>query len=651
MPLEQSTGREQLNEVIQRAQESLDAAQLLGQEEQTPLIFEVMRRGEKGEERHMQPYVHPGVVPRSEDDVEEVFELLKSNSRKLRIGETWPRQTNALGEAQSYNFPRKKEYLHSLRKRYEHWEIPMNFAATGLMYHAWRAYAFDSTKLQGPYSGEEGREHKVQLDKALLMEIEAGESTEDLLKRMGHMLGFTITGDGNPVDLEGLGESGRLILPPDLLGKNSNTTAISPQFVENLRLYNWIEYSLIHRLEYGIQSERRLLSHYPLIADNCWYLGFAYCFVNAPDSDRELTQLQESRSHRQKGVFDTFASFNLRNALVRQEVEEFSGNNTSEFLLQDELWSKKETYVCKEIVKKVLVCFDWEQRSSDNGNSILNMRPDINRLGGIQEGDVVRSVKSVLRYIKRQIKEERKRLRGGRLYFYDKAFKALEHFLPNIRSKSAHTNAELNAKAFFLEVASYSVRQLVFPNEDPKGYDGKTVLRMLDNLFTNIMSNYDTCCCNNKTIGASTSRLLYEVIQNEWDKEKSISGIEWLDAQIKIKDGCVLLKHHKKVYLDQAQSMCKGVVKAEKDEENNDSLEREGIPLMVDLVKSLKGTAKWLFYESQPTQQLAEVEYDCIKLSVPQYMLEENGLDHREPASTKINWELSIEIPRTKKSE
>lgn len=646
MSFERSAGRNQLNEVIRRAQKSLDINQLLGRDGQTPLIFEIMHRGGENEERHMKPYVHPNVLPKSDKGVEEVLDLLEENSQKLSIEETWPEQKKDLEEVRTSTLKRKKVYLDRLLDRYEKWKIPTDFAATGLLYNAWQAYGLDSTTLEESGLGQGDGAPPVSQDEAFMMEIEEGESTEALLGRMGRKLGFRITGDGNPVNIEGANHSGELILPPDLLTNGNGREDLDPEYVEELRLYNWIEYSVIHRLVYGYQDERRILSHFPLIADNCWFLGFAYCFVKSYGDKRDLAQLREYRSKNQKGAFDTFASFNLRNALIIREIDKLSEEREDVFTSREDKWEHKKHLICEEVLRGVLCCYNWDEKEDDDEIDI-NIVPRIKDYKNLKERNIYGSLRSIIKYIEDKIYEKRQRLRGGRLHFYDKAFKSLEHFLPNVRSKSAHTNRELNAKALFFEVFAYSVRQMVFPNRVSKEYDSQEIIDSLRGLFGDIISKYDVSC-EECMISPASARLLYEIIYNEWDHEKGISGINWRTGMLTIENEYISLKHTKEVYLKEAISMCQKIIGNKSALMGNDELGREGIPLILDLVDFLGGTAKWLFYKNNSSENIICDEFEGILLKAPDYIFEGEEISYAEATSEKIDWELSLEFPSNK---
>ena len=80
----------------------------------------------------------------------------------------------------------------------------------------------------------------------------------------------------------------------------------------------------------------------------------------------------------------------------------------------------------------------------------------------------------------------------------------------------------------------------------------------------------------------------------------------------------------------------------------NDELGREGIPLILDLVDFLGGTAKWLFYKNNSSENIICDEFEGILLKAPDYIFEGEEISYAEATSEKIDWELSLEFPSNK---
>lgn len=146
-------------------------------------------------------------------------------------------------------------------------------------------------------------------------------------------------------------------------------------------------------------------------------------------------------------------------------------------------------------------------------------------------------------------------------------------------------------------------------------------------------------------IGPASARLLYEVMHNEWEHEKGISGIEWREGVLSVEEEYILLQHTKEIYFDEAITMGQKIIKAENAIMGKGDLDREGIPLMIDLIDFLEGSAKWIFYEDGSSEQNICEEYKGITLTAPKIIIEGEGMSYMEAASTKVTWKLSLEFP------
>ena len=619
-----TASRGQFKEIIRRAQESLDSAQLLGEKERTtPLIFEVMYQ-EEGEVPYMCPFIHEELILPSSDDhetIDLVFDLLEYNSDKFEIGD----EGEVFEQNKKKGYDEKKEYIERLCEEYKSWKIPYNFSASGILYYTWWAYGNKLTS---------GVDDSLQntIDRVLLMNVSPGETTRSLTERMIEYLNFDFleyTESGNKAKINVSGYEEEIIISP---------------YSKDSQFYNWVEYSVIHQIEYGDMSEDRsfLLSHYPLIVDDCWYLGFAYALVPrnrqektpSEEIDQGLKKKREKHRLMRKTAFE-FTAMNLGSALIKNEV---GGIKERRFRVRD--WESEREDIKDELSSRILACFPEKSRppwlKKDCKISIIS-KPLKDALD-----DRYKQVWTII---------------GD---FHDRYFEMLNHDLkpselslntledvpdkPELHKPKRRIESkakEVSAMQFKMKMLSGAIleRSYLRESESNRTFRWEDAVQYFKILYGRACKIYDFDVPHDESVSNVLLHTINIVLENsnEYDYE-----IEECKGIISHSDKNLILKHQKLVTVSDARDIIDLLEHFRKDKANSISVDLEhGTEIIAHTVEQLEGEAYWGF--TGPT------DADTVEVVSPtgfwtlEYPAPLDGSQINEHSN--LQWFLDISLP------
>lgn len=635
------SGRTRLEQVIRLAQDSLStfAAAEAGR---AVLIFEILRRD--GRSQWMQAFVHPDVLPENEEEVTKAIKLLNKNTEPLKIFENPSEQEAAFyqirkraGLCKKAGLSKQRDFLDSLRREYEeNIRIPLRLAATTLIYRAWHAYNFNSKWYRSPAEGVKAPE----LEQALLTEVSEEGMTSQLMEMASH-LGFLVESNEDEVLL--YTEPGIAPIRWDL--PQEDVEQLSP---EDRRLL-WIEYSLIHRLQYDAVSEPLLLAHYPLIADGFWFMGFAYRLAR-PRGDVDLPQARELDDLFRKSVIDPFASLNLKEALVTLWLEELVKSRSKELKVREEAWPTARLNLLKSAVNELMPFLDWQSRpTGEDLLGSLGFPPPEKRPHWLVD-DLVQKVDAQVKWVRAQIDQQRFQLQAAQITLFDRTFRMLKHDLAGIGSKTfVKEDPGIEATIFITRCIAGAVHELAFPTVQLKTEKWKEVRRHLRILMPEVIERYDgDRLPDHLELSMARVRLLYSVFENgqrheDWSVEGQLVYLE--------ESGKLHINHIKRLTGYDAAGVAQWLDKLNR---GDSEAFGKGVPLIATTVESLGGDAHWIFSAGGDVTVpylAARSEVEKITsptgawdLKAPQYLLD-TEVDIAVLEEIDVQWKLTIDVP------
>jgi len=617
-----------LSEVVRQAQESIKIPDFLESESMgyksegyNSLVFELIRKDQDG--KYMRPFIYGNTIPESGEDIKRVFRLLGQNANILSIWDKYPGKEEEFTRKDDKGIQEKRSFIETLREEYIRWNVPISFAASGLIYYAWRAYNIDGDIGRKVHNKSRDRSNSIRVDDALFMRVYPGETSRSFLRRMAERFGFKFLNAENPTTVDALFAKRPLILPPGTEEDKESIVSISQEIIDRLHFFNWVEYSLVHQLVYGEHERKLLMIHYPLLIDGYCYVGFAYRIVPIGDNictDR-MDELREKNRLVRQSVFGPFAGFNLRDAIIDEEVDKIESEDVGNFLVSSRGWSEKIDRLVKQVEKSLFASF--------GGYSPINKESDKPAwLSDINDNgrDIDLSLRKIRRRIIEKLNNKRERLRSDRMYFHDQSFFLLNHTIKNFGDPITPPKViDGNVSTFDLESISDRISQTNFRiflckmlGRAVNEFSGSSYqLVSCDDFFNNTenkckeaVAQFDIDYPTNFRISPLRALLIYMIVKNE-DEHGSSKG----DGVIRIDGSSIKVDHQSVISPNSARDILiplKELQEAREESLSEKVVAEEGVQIIVAVVERLSGAAEWIFRKGD----FESVDHDGESLSM-----------------------------------
>jgi hypothetical protein len=416
---------------------------------------------------------------------------------------------------------------------------------------------------------------------------------------------------------------------------------ISLSLEQDLAYYNWIEYSLIHKIGYNGDHRHYILGHYPLIVDGYWYLGFAYGLI-PKDSPPDVESKRQNHRLMRQTTFN-FTSQNLKSALIDYAIEEVE---ESRFYVSG--WEKERQKISDEVSSKLFACF----RTKAAPPHWLEVEPKKKQQQEAADGNTL---------VGKRLDSKYNQVRRKRLEFHEENFAMIHHSLSKfdktaldvidavsedtdisrIKTQLRVVEKKTNAKQFKMMILAGAIIEETYPSSSPKSVPWEDAREHFSELFEESYYNYSYDIGGECKLSNTHLWLIYQILENG-ERHDTVYDCTMYDGKIFIEDESLSIHHEKKIPHRDAE----GIINKLREMYNGDSNIRKGpldhgIQIIANTVARINGSARWEFYYRESRENLVEKRF----LNGSCSLVYPASLGSNQSNSKSFNWDFCASLP------